>query len=146
MGWAALPERLVVEVAGELARMSIASSRITQHALAEFVEQGYLDRHLRRARGAYRRRLEILRSELPTAGSPVGLYVRVPLAAGADEHAVLDELRSRGFALDGVNQNGRRPHEPALVVGFAASSEPSLREAVRELRGRVMTVATSHGS
>jgi GntR family transcriptional regulator/MocR family aminotransferase len=134
VGWAVLPERLVVDVAGELARMSIASSRITQHALAEFIERGYLDRHLRRARAAYRRRLEIVRSTLPTTGSWAGLYVRVPLPAGADEQRVLGELRSRGFALDGVNQNAVEAHEPALVVGFAASSEPTLREAVRSLR------------
>ncbi len=137
VGWVALPEGLVVDVAGELARMSIASSRITQHALAEFIERGYLDRHLRRARAAYRRRLDILRSALATTGSGVGLYLRVPLPDGADEQAVLGELRSRGFALDGVNQNALGDHEPALVVGFAASSEPTLREALSGMRKAV---------
>ena len=131
VGWAALPERLVVDMAGELARMSIASSRITQHALAEFIERGYLDRHLRRARAAYRRRLEIVRSALPATGGGAGLYLRVPLPSGADEEAVLGDLRSKGFALDGVNQNAIGKHDPALVVGFAAASEPTLRDAVR---------------
>jgi GntR family transcriptional regulator/MocR family aminotransferase len=137
VGWAALPEALVVDVAGELARMSIASSRITQHALAEFIERGYLDRHVRRARAAYRRRLDIVRSALPTTGSGAGLYVRVPLPVGANEQAVLGDLWSRGFALDGVNQNAIGTHEPALVIGFAASSEPSLAEALSSLRGVV---------
>jgi GntR family transcriptional regulator/MocR family aminotransferase len=134
VGWAVLPERFVADVAGELARLVISSSRITQHALAEFIDRGYLDRHLRRARVAYRRRLEILRSELATTGSGVGLYTRVPLRAAADERDVLNRLRLAGFVLDGVNQNAIDSHEPALVVGFAASREPTLREALRGLR------------
>lgn len=131
LGWSVLPERLVIPVARATAESVFAPPRVEQFALAELIERGALDRHLRRARAAYKRRRAIVCDALPALGAPVGLYVRIPVV---DEAAVLEALRSRGVALEGVRANALGDCEAGLVVGFAASSEPALRRAVRLLR------------
>jgi GntR family transcriptional regulator/MocR family aminotransferase len=146
LGWAVLPAELVVPAANEVFATTVSVPRLTQLALAELVARGYLDRHLRRARVAYRRRraalLAALAGELPAAtvaGAQVGLYVTVSLSC--DEGAVLAAARRRGLALDGVNENAVAAQPPGVVVGFAAEPEPTLRRAVRELAAAVREAA-----
>jgi GntR family transcriptional regulator/MocR family aminotransferase len=134
LGWAVLPAPLVVHVANTMFSTVIASPRLAQHAFAEFLARGYLDRHLRRARAAYRRRREVLVAAMSDAGgAPAGLFVSVPLGHGEDEAAILSDARGRGLALDGVNEHAVRPQPSALAVGFAPLPEPTLRRALREL-------------
>ena len=137
LGWSVLPDRFVEPVAGAMVANLFAPPRLEQFAFGELIERGWLDRHLRRARAAYKRRREIVCAELEATGAPVGLYVRVPVA---DEGAALQRLREQRFALDGVRANAVSCEcDPALVVGFAASSEPALRRAARALRTIVGT-------
>ncbi len=58
LGWAVLPARLVVPAAEHVFATAVATSRLTQNALADFVARGYLDRHLRRSAAVYKRRRE----------------------------------------------------------------------------------------
>jgi len=124
LGWSVLPAELVEHVAGRMATMVFALPRLDQLALADFVARGYLDRHLRRARAAYKRRRQLVRG----TGAPAGLFVHVPVD---DEQAVLERARAHGVWLDGVNEHCLTPQPPGVVVGFAAESEPALRRALR---------------
>jgi GntR family transcriptional regulator / MocR family aminotransferase len=140
LGWAVLPARLVEPFAAGMFAHAVAPPRLQQLTLAELIERGYLDRHLRRARAAYRRRREAalaaLERRLPQAeigGAPAGLYVSVALPEGTDEARVLAAARARGLAIDGVNEHALRPQPPALALGFAASPEPTLRRAIKLL-------------
>ncbi len=140
LGWAVVPVRLVEPLAIQMFSTVVSTPRLPQFALAELIERGYLDRHLRRARAAYRHRrelaLEALRRRLPTAavgGAPVGLYLSVSLPQGVDESAVLAAARGRGIAVDGVNEHAQAAQPPGLAVGFAALPEPTLRRALRAL-------------
>jgi GntR family transcriptional regulator/MocR family aminotransferase len=134
LGWSVLPSRLVEQVAGYTAGNVFALPRLDQLTLAEFVARGYLDRQLRRARAAYRRRRTLVASSLRVHADAGGLFMCLPLAPGADEAAVLAAARAHGFALDGVQANALGPAEPGLVIGFAASPEPTLRRALRALK------------
>ena len=140
LGWAVLPARLVEPAALHVFANAVATPRLPQFALAEFIERGYLDRHLRRARVAYKRRralaIATLERRLPGAavgGAAVGLYLSVSLPDGADEAALLAEARQRGIAVDGVGEHAIAPQPPGLAVGFAALVEPTLRRALGEL-------------
>jgi GntR family transcriptional regulator/MocR family aminotransferase len=140
IGWAVLPARLVDPVSLHLFANVVATPRLAQFALAELIAGGHLDRHLRRARAAYRRRRDlacaVLARQLPGAvvgGAPVGLFVSVALPEGTDEATLLAAARKRGVAVDGVNEHAIEPQEPGLAVGFAALPEPTLRRALREL-------------
>ena len=124
LGWSILPSRLVEQLAGATARNVFALPRLEQLALAEFIASGYLDRQLRQARSAYKKRRELVTATLRVRGTPGGLFVCVPLEPTADEARVLATVRQQGFALDGVQANAIGPAEPGLVIGFAALLRP----------------------
>jgi GntR family transcriptional regulator / MocR family aminotransferase len=134
IGWSVLPSSLVVAVAGRMAQNIVAHSRIEQLALGELIARGQLDRHIRKARAAYKVRWRAATELLPSCSAPVGLYLTVPLPSDADESSVLSDLRAQGVALDGVNANAIHERAPGLVIGFAASPEPTLREALEVVR------------
>ena len=134
IGWAVVPVRLVDPLSLHLFANVVSTPRLAQFALAEFIERGYLDRHLRRARTAYKRRRELGLDVLRRAsGASVGLYLHVALPEGSDEAAVLEQARGRGIAVDGVNEHCIEPQPPGLAVGFAALPEPTLRRALGAL-------------
>jgi len=140
LGWAVLPARLVVPVANRLFATVLASPRLSQLALAELIERGQLDRHLRRVRTIYRRRREAavrrLERRLPSArieGSPSGLFVHLSLPEGTDERSLLTSARARGIAVDGVGEHALLPQPPGLAIGFAALPEPTLERALDTL-------------
>ncbi len=136
IGWAVLPARLVVPVANQMFATVVAGPRLTQFALADLIASGALDRHLRRARAAYKARREALVAGLAAerpGGVAAGLFVPVSLSDGTDEAELLASARRRGFALDGMNEHAIAPTAPGLVLGFAAAPLPTLRRAIREL-------------
>jgi GntR family transcriptional regulator/MocR family aminotransferase len=140
LGWAVVPAHLVVPVANHVFAASVATPRIAQLALAELIDRGYLDRHLRRARAAYRRRRDVVVAalarhlpDLVVGGEPAGLFVSVALPPEVDEGALLTGARERGFVLDGVNEHTISAQPAGLAIGFAASPEATLRRAIREL-------------
>jgi GntR family transcriptional regulator/MocR family aminotransferase len=137
LGWAVVPPRFVESLAEHTFATGVAPPRLSQFAFAELIERGYLDRHLRKVRAAYRRRRAALcdafARELPDAvvsGAPVGLFVRVSLPSHADEAQVLEAIRAHGVSLDGIAQNALTPQPPGLAVGFAGMPEPTLEQAV----------------
>jgi GntR family transcriptional regulator / MocR family aminotransferase len=136
IGWAVLPARLVEPVALHTFANVVATPRLAQFTLAELIAGGRLDRHLRRARAAYKRRRELASAVLTghaLGGVPAGLFLPLALPAGSDEAALLEAARARGIAVDGVNEHALTPQPPGLAVGFAALPEPTLRRALREL-------------
>jgi GntR family transcriptional regulator/MocR family aminotransferase len=97
---------------------------LEQHALADFIERGAYDRHIRRSARAYRRRrdalLEALARELPHAtvsGAAAGLHVAVHIP-GADEAKLVAACRARGLLVEGAAQHGGT--RPTLLISFAA--------------------------
>jgi GntR family transcriptional regulator/MocR family aminotransferase len=116
--------------------------RIEQHAFADFLKRGELDRHLRRMRGRYRARrdavVEAIQEALPEArvcGIAAGLHAVILLPAGDDEAAIRDAALRRGIAVGAMADYGLtgKAGPPALLLGYARSSEPTIRAGVREL-------------
>ena len=144
LGWAVVPARFVETLANHAFATGVASPRVSQFALGELIDRGYLDRHLRKVRAVYRRRraalCAALARELPDAvvsGAPVGLFVRVTLPREVDEATVLAAVQRRGVSLDGIAQNALTPQPPGLAVGFAGMPEPTLEQAVALLAAEV---------
>ena len=88
---------------------------LEQLALADFIERGAYDRHIRRSGRAYRRRRDALIAALDRAlpdatvsGAAAGLHIAVHIP-GADEAAVVAACRGRGVVLDGAAQHGAHP-------------------------------------
>jgi GntR family transcriptional regulator/MocR family aminotransferase len=138
IGWMVLPEAIATEVAEEKGWADAGSPLPAQLALADLIERGDLDRHLRRARTAYRRRRDVLlgavRRSFPHArvlGVAAGLHVAVELPAPVDERALVASAADRGVALYAFRQHGGAS---TLLLAYANLPEPSIEPALRELR------------
>jgi GntR family transcriptional regulator/MocR family aminotransferase len=152
IGWLVLPGDLV-EAAGA-AKLSAdrGSDRIEQHALADFLHRGELDRHVRRMRGRYRRRRDLLVDALGAAlpeatvgGVAAGLHVTVRLPDGDDEDAIREQAGRRRVALETMAEFswGAAPRPPTLLVGYGQLPEPAIQAAVDELARAVHAARTA---
>jgi GntR family transcriptional regulator/MocR family aminotransferase len=144
LGWLVVPERLVAEVARAKADDDLGTPVIEQLALADFLERGELDRHLRRTRLSYRRRRDelvaALGQHLPDvrpSGIAAGIHLVAHLPPGTDEHEVVEAARARGIGLQGLGEHRMRPGPPALLLGYGRVAEPSIEPGVRELAAAV---------
>jgi GntR family transcriptional regulator / MocR family aminotransferase len=140
LGWLVVPERLLDAVTAAKESDDLGTPVVEQLALADFLERGELDRHLRRTRAIYRARrdalvaaLERLLPECRPAGVAAGLHLVVHLPAGTGERAVLDAARSRGLGLSGISEHRVEPGPPALLLGYGRLPEPAVEPAVRLL-------------
>jgi len=141
LGWIVPPGELVWPLVEQVLYTVISPPRLEQRAFADFLLRGELDRHLRRMRLRYRRRRDALVRELgrqlpglEVRGLAAGLYVEALLPDGVDEARVLEEARARGIALSGMAEHCvETVREPALLLGYAAAPDASLRRAVAVL-------------
>jgi GntR family transcriptional regulator/MocR family aminotransferase len=140
LGWLVVPEGLLDAVTAAKASDDLGTPVVEQLALADFLERGQLDRHLRRTRAVYRDRRDALVTalgrlmpECPIAGVAAGLHLVVHLPDDADEHAVLAAARSRGLGLSGISEHRIEPGPPALLLGYGRLPEPTVEPAVKAL-------------
>ena len=148
LGWLVVPERLAGGVVAAKASDDLGTPVVEQLALADFLERGELDRHLRRTRAIYRGRRDALVAELARtlpdcapAGVAAGLHLVVHLPVDTDERAVLDRARSRGVGLYGLSEHRIEPGPPALLLGYGRIGEPAIEAAVAELAAAVRYAA-----
>jgi GntR family transcriptional regulator / MocR family aminotransferase len=140
LGWLVVPEPLLDAVTAAKESDDLGTPVVEQLALADFLERGQLDRHLRRTRVVYRARRDALVAALahllpdcrPT-GVAAGLHLVVRLPEGTDEPAVLEAARSRGLGLSGLSEHRIEPGPPALLLGYGRISEPAIERAVQAL-------------
>jgi GntR family transcriptional regulator / MocR family aminotransferase len=144
IGWLVVPPSLLQSVTSEKLLADRGTARIEQHAFADFLARGELDRHLRRMRARYRARrdalVQALTEALPEAsvgGVAAGLHVTVQLPdSDSDlEQTILDEARHRRIEFETMSdfRPDASDRPPALLLGYAQMSEPAIRAGVREL-------------
>jgi GntR family transcriptional regulator/MocR family aminotransferase len=147
LGWLVLPPRLVERVVSEKLLADHGCPTIDQLALAQLIESGAYDRHLRQARRRYRARRDALvravARHLPDArvtGLAAGLHAIVRLGRAVDG---MELMRAAGRRSVGVYPLGYayidvRAVDDGLVLGYANLAEPAIEEGVRRL-GEVLT-------
>jgi GntR family transcriptional regulator/MocR family aminotransferase len=142
IGWLVVPDSLLEAVSREKRLADLGCPAIDQHAFAEFLTRGELDRHLRRMRARYHARrdalVETLAEALPEAvveGIAAGLHAAVRLSETDHEQAILDEARRRRIALATLSGYRMEPRggPPVLVLGYGQTPEPAIRAGVREI-------------
>ncbi|MGB0095221.1 MAG: PLP-dependent aminotransferase family protein [Solirubrobacteraceae bacterium] len=106
IGWLVVPPPLLQAVSHEKLLADRGTARIEQHAFADFLTRGELDRHLRRMRARYRSRrdalVDALTETLPEAtvhGVAAGLHVSLELGLREPVKQPLD-LLARGHQPD----------------------------------------------
>jgi GntR family transcriptional regulator / MocR family aminotransferase len=146
LGWMVVPPRLLDAVRREQRQVDFGVSRIEQHAFADFLSRGELDRHLRRMRARYRARrdalVEALTEALPEVrvhGIRAGQHVVIQLRDGDQGRVIKEEAARRGVALTALSDYylDRTEDSSLLLLGYARCSEVVIRAGVRELAAAV---------
>jgi GntR family transcriptional regulator/MocR family aminotransferase len=151
LGWLVVPPRLLEAVTHEKDLADKGTARIEQHAFADFLARGELDRHLRRMRARSRPRRDALVAALAEAlpeatvhGIAAGLHATVRLPDG-DADAIKAEAarrRIRFNTMSDYREGAGGP--PTLMLGYAAVPEAAIRAGIREL-GEAVRAARAHG-
>ncbi|MET9405832.1 PLP-dependent aminotransferase family protein [Streptomyces sp. NPDC002935] len=133
LGWMVLPERFVDRVLEVKGEREAWASALDQLSLADFIESGSYDRHVRRMRQRYRGRRDRLVATLAAraphvevTGIAAGLHAVLRLPPGTEQSAVKAAVW-QGVALDGLAEF-RHPEAvtsapDGLVVGYATPAE-----------------------
>jgi GntR family transcriptional regulator/MocR family aminotransferase len=140
LGFLVAPKNLIPSICAVRHVIDWCPPLATQVALAAFISDGHLDRHLRRSRAAYRERHRVLWDTLGEL-LPVG-YRLLPAEAGLHVTIVRPELppdplawsllESRGFLIGSLRLTYRFTEPtPGFLVGFGALPTPSVSAACR---------------
>ena len=145
LGWLVIPQDLIAAFAAVRHMLDMYAAPLMQAALADFINQGHLARHIRRMREVYAERrdalIEALRSEFQ---SPLEMF-----AGQAGTHLVTllpKEMTDLEFceraALEKLWLSPLSPcyvqnSLPGLMLGFAGATVDQIRNGVKQLRNLV---------
>ncbi|WP_317891413.1 aminotransferase-like domain-containing protein [Saccharopolyspora pogona] len=143
LGWMVLPEHLVDDVLAVKGEREGWASVLDQLTLADFVDSGQYDRHIRRMRQRNRRRRDQLVAKLleraphvSATGVAAGLHTVLRMPPGSERSAVAAAARL-GVALDGLaafrHPGATMPAMDGLVVGYATPPEHAYAAALDAL-------------
>jgi GntR family transcriptional regulator/MocR family aminotransferase len=121
---------------------------IEQQTLAQLIEMGAFDRHLRRARKTYRARRDALLSavvqHLPdwsVAGAVAGLHVWLRPPSDVDAAALVSATAARGIAIEATAAtSGRTDWLAGLVLCYARLDVDHAAEAVARIADAVRDI------
>ncbi|WP_347469332.1 PLP-dependent aminotransferase family protein [Burkholderia stagnalis] len=151
LGYVIAPDDLVAAFCGARVLMDRHAPTADQHVLAAFIDEGHLDRHVRRVRGVYADHrahlIDTLGARLPRTlawlqPGDQGMHVVLWLAGGLDDRAVVARAAEAGVAVRAVSPmfapgTGR----PGLVLGFGGFSPAQMEAAAQRLADVIATVA-----
>jgi GntR family transcriptional regulator / MocR family aminotransferase len=146
LGFAVVPRPLAEPIAALRQLIDWHPPIAMQTALASFINDGLLDKHIRRSRRIYAERHHILTEalsgslsdHLAARASNAGLHVAAILKGGLCEKDVLQAAARHGIATSGLHDCFRTaPAQQGLLIGFGAVSTTGLPAALRTL-GRIL--------
>ena len=117
---------------------------LTQAAVADFINEGHFERHLRQLRLAYGQRrqklIESLEAYLPQqvccSDEAAGLHVMLHLRPHLDESQIVREAAAVGVGVyPGAPYHLHQPAPPAILLGFSGLAEADIEEGMRRLAG-----------
>lgn len=147
LGWLLVPDGLADAVLAEKTLDDLGSPALEQLALAELVERGELERHLRRMRPLYAERRAALQDALaqhmPDAtltGVRAGLHAVALLPRDVDEAALVRAALDAGVFVQGLASARFDPAtgEPGLILGYGNIAAASIHRGIEAL-ARVRT-------
>jgi GntR family transcriptional regulator/MocR family aminotransferase len=142
VGWLVGRPDLVAEAALRREELNDRTAVVPQDALRLLLERGDLDRYIRRMRGEYARRREVVVQALdglPLRGDTAGLHLVVDVP-GPRARRAMDEASGRGVLVETLDRHHMGPvRASGLVIGYgSAATLTELRkgcEVVRDLIG-----------
>ncbi len=147
IGWMVIPDRLLEEVLRAKGVREATGSIVDQLVLADLIDCGAYDRHVRRSRAHYRLRRDVLAATLRSrhievSGVAAGLHAVLGVPADL-EPLILRLAAERGFVVAGLDGFRHPDAEPlgtgGIVVGFSTPPEHRLQADVTALADLVAT-------
>jgi len=144
--------RLGFVVAPSWARRALANAKqvwdwhspvLEQDALAAFISEGHMARHVRKMRKVYSERRELMMSGLQAHFSPWleaipssgGMHVTALVRESVDIDAIVRSARQRNMELSSLRKFSLDGHgQPGLVIGYGANGAEALTEGLLQLR------------
>lgn len=145
LGFMVVPEPLAEAFVVVRSLVDTQPPHVTQAALAAFIVNGGLDRHLRRARRVYGARHAAVAEHIdrlhhdglitPPLRSNAGLHNTITLHAGRDAERIVARLAEQRIAIDSTaDWWAGTPAAPGLVIGFGLTDLAQLDSAFDALR------------
>jgi GntR family transcriptional regulator/MocR family aminotransferase len=146
LGYIVLPVDLIEPFRAVRRVLDIGPPTFHQEVLAEFIAEGHFARHIRRMRGIYRERKDMLvdsirselGSEVETPGAEAGLHLTITLPARCREIEIAERAAQQQLWLWPLSRyyTGRGA-QPGFVLGFGSAGLKEIRPAVRKLRNLI---------
>ena len=140
-----LPMPLMEEFNRRLGYLSCTVSTFEQYTLAEFINQGYFERHINRMRNNYKKLRQLLLKELLThpehdkiqiLQQASGLYFLLKINTTLSDRDLRSRLQQNGVHLESLQhyyQNRQAAPEHTFVVNYSSLTEKDIPRAVAAL-------------
>ncbi|GHJ53839.1 GntR family transcriptional regulator [Nonomuraea sp. TT08I-71] len=140
IGWVLVPPRWHADLVAAKRMADLGNAALPQLVLAELMDSGALERHLRLLRRRHVRRrdamIRALREHLPGAvvhGAAAGLHLLVTLPGDVDDTALAAAALRHGVKVQPLSWHAQHPQPPGLVLGYAANPPSDIDRALRTL-------------
>lgn len=153
LGYAVVPDALVDAFIGARILMDRHPPTADQHVLAAFIDEGHLDRHIRRVRGVHAERrafvIDAIARHIPAdlawlQPSDQGMHLVLWLAPGIDDRAVVAAAVQAGVAVRAVSPMYAADDGPAgLILGFGGFADAQIDTAARKLGAVIADAAAA---
>jgi 2-aminoadipate transaminase len=146
VGWCIGPESVIERLRLLKQATDLHTDQLAQAALAEFIDRGYLARHLAKMKKVYKRRLiameEAFEKYMPAESAWTrpdgGMSVWVTLPSGFDAADLLIHAREHGILfIPGRYFYSQQPQPNTLRLGFASLTEKQISRGI-ELLGDLL--------
>ena len=140
-----LPMPLMEEFNRRLGYLSCTVSTFEQYTLAEFINQGYFERHINRMRNNYKKLRQLLLKELLThpehdkiqiLQQASGLYFLLKINTTLSDRDLRSRLQQNGVHLQSLQhyyQNRQAAPEHTFVVNYSSLTDKAIARAVAAL-------------
>lgn len=142
IGYLVLPKSLVLP----FSRAKWLSDRhlplLEQQVLTDFIEQGYLERHIRKMRAIYDRRRQVLVKALnfhfgertTILGEKAGIHVMVRLDTNLSDEEIIQRATQIGVGMMSARPQYLKAHSTGeFIFGYGELSEQQIEEGIRRL-------------
>ncbi|MDQ0916331.1 PLP-dependent aminotransferase family protein [Paenibacillus sp. V4I5] len=143
IGFLIVPPALIDQVVQTRIDLNLSTSGITQAALARFMEDGHLDRHIHKMKGIYKKRRIFLTEQCQRLfndgaqilGDEAGMHVQIafrPELYGKIDWHQIDAYGVRLSSFDDYARNKGR-HPGKIVLGYGKLKEEEIGEGLRRI-------------
>ena len=143
LSYMVLPEKLLKEYQAKFASFEQNASSLHQRTMANFIEKGYWESHIRKMRAVYRQKMQMLVGELESRfgehikiiGQHSGLYILICIQTAFSEAELIQKAKNHGVKVypTSVYYISRKPDEVMIKLGFSNCSIEHIQQGVRLL-------------